>query len=399
MIDTMVKPFREDALKAFKNLGLPAHNAEEYKFTPVTRFLQKKSWKQPTIFTTKKVQEFLIPGYEAETIVMVNGKFAPELSSYSSKNIMPLANALEENKIKNFDELLTRQDPFALLNSAQWTDGIYISIESETPVLILHLSNENEVEFHTRNFIHIGEGAKGIVVEKFHFTDSVYHNAAVEIYLEKESDLEYYTLQESPDCIQVNNTAILQETKSKVTTFTFTHSGQLVRNNLEIKIDGEYCESHFNGLYLPDGNTLIDNHTVVDHRKPNSFSNEMYKGVISDNGKGIFNGKIFVRPNAQKTNAFQSNRNVILSDTGSIHTKPQLEIWADDVKCSHGCTTGRLNEEALFYLRSRGISKDKAHSLLVHAFTMEVIDRVTNNELKKYLDKTVRERLNAHLIN
>lgn len=397
MTDIMVKPFREEALKAFEKIGLPAHNAEEYKFTPITRLLQKKSWRKPTSFTPAGVNEFLIPDYEAETIVMVNGKFAPELSSYSSKNIMPLADAIEENKIKNFDELLTRQDPFALLNSAKWTDGIYISVESETPILILHLSSENEVEFHTRNFIHIAEGAKGTVIEKFNYTHSVYHNAAVEIYLERKSDLEYYTLQESPECIQVNNTVILQKERSKVTTFTLTHSGELVRNNLEIKIDGEYCESHFNGLYLVNGNTIIDNHTAVDHRKPNSFSHEMYKGVISGHGKGIFNGKIFVRPDAQKTNAFQSNRNVVLSDTGAIHAKPQLEIWADDVKCSHGCTTGRLNEEALFYLRSRGLGKDKAHSLLVHAFMMEVIDCVPHGVLKKYLNKTVSERLNTRL--
>src|SRR6218665_95537 len=395
MTDAMVKPFREDALKAFEKMGLPTPHNEEYKFTPVTRLLQKTSWKKPTSFDAAAVNEFLIPGYKAETIVMVNGKFAPELSSYSSQNIMSLADAIEENKIKNFDELLTRQDPFALLNSAQWTDGIYISVENETPILILHLSAEHETEFHTRNFIRVEEGAKGVVVEKFNYAHRVYHNAAVEIYLEKGSNLEYYTLQESPECIQVNNTVIVQEARSKANTFTLTHSGKLVRNNLEIKIDGEYCESHFNGLYLLNGNALIDNHTKVDHRKPNSFSNEMYKGVISGHGKGVFNGKILVRQDAQKTNAFQSNRNVVLSDTGAIHAKPQLEIWADDVKCSHGCTTGRLNEEALFYLCSRGIGKDKAHSLLVHAFTMEVIDCVPHDALKKYLDKTVSEQLNA----
>jgi Fe-S cluster assembly protein SufD len=191
----------------------------------------------------------------------------------------------------------------------------------------------------------------------------------------------------------VANTLIRQANSSHVNTFTLTLNGQLVRNNFGIAIDGEHCESHFHGLYLLNNTTLADNHTVVDHKKPNSFSNEIYKGVMDGNSKGIFNGKIFVRPQAQKTNAFQSNRNILLTDTATINTKPQLEIWADDVKCSHGCTSGQLDEEALFYLQSRGIPKQKAKAMLLYAFAAEVFAPIKNEVLKNYIDHLVAERL------
>lgn len=150
------------------------------------------------------------------------------------------------------------------------------------------------------------------------------------------------------------------------------------------------------GLYLLHGETIADNHTVVDHRKPNSFSNELYKGVLEGNAKGIFNGKIFVRPQAQKTNAFQSNRNILLSDKATINTKPQLEIWADDVKCSHGCTTGQLDEEALFYLRSRGIEKNTARAMMLYAFAAEVLENIPNEKLKSFIDAMIGERLHKN---
>jgi Fe-S cluster assembly protein SufD len=150
------------------------------------------------------------------------------------------------------------------------------------------------------------------------------------------------------------------------------------------------------GLYLLHGETLADNHTVVDHRKPNSFSNELYKGVLEGNSKGVFNGKIFVRPNAQKTNAFQSNRNILLSDKATVNTKPQLEIWADDVKCSHGCTTGQLDEEALFYLQSRGIDKNTARAMILYAFAAGVLDTIPNENLKQFIDGLISERLHKN---
>jgi Fe-S cluster assembly protein SufD len=242
-------------------------------------------------------------------------------------------------------------------------------------------------------------GSQLSIIEKFDSVGSnpVFHNFSEEWVVKEKSRLEYCKIQnDNGKSYQVTNTVIHQSDNSLLNTFTLTLNGQLVRNNLGIIIDGEHCESHFYGLYLVNGNTLADNHTVVDHKKPNSFSNEMYKGIMDGNSKGVFNGKIFVRPHAQKTNAFQSNRNILVSDSATINTKPQLEIWADDVKCSHGCTSGQLDDEALFYLRSRGIAAPIAKAMLLYAFAGEVLAPIQDETLKSYLDNLIAERLHKN---
>jgi Fe-S cluster assembly protein SufD len=174
-------------------------------------------------------------------------------------------------------------------------------------------------------------------------------------------------------------------------------NGGIVRNNLNVVLEAEHCEAHLYGLYFPAGQTHIDNHTVVDNVKPNCLSNELYKGILNDSSSGVFNGKIFVQPNAQKTNAYQSNKNILLSDSASVNTKPQLEIFADDVKCSHGCTVGRLNEEGLFYLRSRGINEKMAKSLLVHAFAIDILEHIKPEPIRMYVDHLISERLEFNI--
>jgi Fe-S cluster assembly protein SufD len=171
-----------------------------------------------------------------------------------------------------------------------------------------------------------------------------------------------------------------------------------VRNNLNVVLDAEHCESHLYGLYLMKGNTHVDNHTVVDNVKPHCFSNELYKGIMDDHATGVFNGKIFVEPDAQKTNAYQSNKNVLLSDSASINAKPQLEIFADDVKCSHGCTVGSLDQEAMFYLRSRGISEKTARSLMLHAFADDVLEHINLPAIRNYVDDLISERLGYEMV-
>ncbi|MEP4136102.1 MAG: SufD family Fe-S cluster assembly protein, partial [Cyclobacteriaceae bacterium] len=158
-------------------------------------------------------------------------------------------------------------------------------------------------------------------------------------------------------------------------------------------IDGENCEGHMNGLYLISGSTHVDNNTTVDHKQPNSFSNELYKGVIDEKARGVFNGKIYVRPDAQKTNAFQSNNNIIMADTATVNSKPQLEIWADDVKCSHGCTTGQLDEDAIFYLRARGISKTRAKALMLNAFAVETLEEIKQDLVKEEIENIILNKL------
>jgi Fe-S cluster assembly protein SufD len=184
-----------------------------------------------------------------------------------------------------------------------------------------------------------------------------------------------------------------QKKDSRFYTNTFSFKAALIRNNIYINVDAENCEAHMNGLYQLGGKTHVDNNTSVDHLKPNCFSNELYKGILDENSRGVFNGKIYVRPEAQKTNAFQSNNNILLSDTATVNTKPQLEIWADDVKCSHGCTTGQLDEEAIFYLRSRGINKKRAKALMLNAFANETLQEVKNDLVTAEIEDIITNKL------
>jgi len=247
-----------------------------------------------------------------------------------------------------------------------------------------------------RNLIHFGKNSDASVVEKFISIgdNTQFTNAISEVVVSENASAKYYKLQnENPTAYHVGTTQVYQERNSHFSITTVTTNGGIVRNNLNLKLDGEGIDTHMYGLYLLDGETHVDNHTAVDHAKPHSQSNELYKGVMNGKSTGVFNGKIYVRQDAQKTNAFQSNRNVLLSDDASIYTKPQLEIWADDVKCSHGATTGQIDEEALFYLQSRGISKDTAKALLMIAFASEVVQEVKIKEVKEYVEQIIHNML------
>jgi Fe-S cluster assembly protein SufD len=220
----------------------------------------------------------------------------------------------------------------------------------------------------------------------------------MEMAVEQDANVEYYKLQyENSRSNQVSTTHIRQLGKSYVHTVVISLDGGIVRNNLNIIMEAERCEAHLYGLYFLHGNTHVDNHTIVDNRKPYCFSNEFYKGIINDSATGVFNGKIYVQPDAQKINAYQSNKNILLSDTASVNTKPQLEIFADDVKCSHGCTIGQLDEEAMFYLRARGVREKTAKALLVHAFAVDVLEHIKPAAIRRFIDDIISERLDFEL--
>jgi Fe-S cluster assembly protein SufD len=214
----------------------------------------------------------------------------------------------------------------------------------------------------------------------------------MEVVVDRDARLEYYKIQRDKES-QVSTTHIRHIAKSYSNTVTISLDGGIVRNNLNIVLDAEYCESHLYGLYYQKNTSHIDNHTVVDNAKPNCFSNQLYKGILDDTATGVFNGKIFVRQDAQKTNAYQSNKNILLSDSATVNTKPQLEIFADDVKCSHGCTVGRLDEEGLFYLQSRGITEKNAKSLLLHAFASDILENIQLPQIREYVDQQISQRL------
>ncbi|HEU5145957.1 MAG TPA: Fe-S cluster assembly protein SufD [Chryseosolibacter sp.] len=405
-------PVRNKALEVFRQLGLPANKHEEYKYTPITRELQNNfSFDKPAADPLiKDVKEYLIPEMDANSIVFINGIFAPAhsniQSSASQVKIADLEEALAANDaVANMQfnqHINSKSDAMAAWNTADWTAGLFISVPDNTivakPIVIYYINDTTpgEVIATNRNLVVIGKNSEVTIVEKFNSSGAGNHftNHVNEIVVNENAKLEYYSIQnDRGNRFQYSQTEIYQKNTSRVNTYTFNLQGKLLRTNLHLIIDGEGIESHMYGLYLLKGNTLADNHTVVDHKKPNSFTNELYKGIMDENSKGVFNGKIYVRPQAQKTNAFQANRNILLSEKASVNTKPQLEIWADDVKCSHGCTTGQLDEEAMFYLRARGIDKNAARAMMLYAFAGEITDKIPDAGIRKYIDLAISERL------
>ncbi len=375
--------------------GLPTLKSEEYRFTPIVRALEN-------IFTTDVGERtesiapspfLLIPDMPCHLVVFVNGIFSPThsrmLDETASLTLTHSQNAKAD------------QDAFEFLNQAFSENVVHIhvaeKVKMEHPIAIVYYFDSPNFVFANPQWV-CSLGARSNV-SLLEYTiartpDAFFNNKQSRVEVGENADLEFAMIQNgSNEEILVSNSHIEIASSSRVTCHTFTLNGKIVRNNLSLVLNGENIDARLNGLYLASDNNLVDNHTVVDHRKPNSYSNELYKGVIDGQGKAVFNGKIFVRPDAQKTNAYQTNRNILLSDTGTIHTKPQLEIWADDVKCSHGCTTGQLDEEALFYLRSRGISKDLAKGMLLNAFAGETLSGLKNEKLCSFIHALITEVL------
>jgi Fe-S cluster assembly protein SufD len=405
-------PVRKTALEVFQQLGLPGNKHEEYKHTPIARELEKNfSFQQPAADPLlNDVREYLIPDLEANVIVFLNGIYSPVHSSVTAPasqiSIENLSEALASKNIlavEHFNQHIgQRSDAFAAWNTADWNAGVFIHVPDkavvEKPVVFLYIndSTSGEVIATNRNLIVTGKNSEVTIVEKFNSAGAANHftNLVNEIVVSDNARLEYYSIQnDRGHRYQFTQTEIYQKNSSRVNTYTFNLQGKLLRTNLHLIIDGEGIESHMYGLYLLTGDSVADNHTVVDHKRPNSLTNELYKGIMDESSRGVFNGKIFVRPQAQKTNAFQANRNILLSDKATVNTKPQLEIWADDVKCSHGCTTGQLDEEALFYLRARGIDKNAARAMMLYAFAGEITEKIPHAGIRAYVDMAISERL------
>jgi len=405
-----VRSLTEQATASFNRLGLPGNKTEEFRHTPISRTLEKNfDFSLANQSGDINPAEFLIAGVDANILVFINGVFSQKhslvISPASQITITSLAEALAANP-----ELVTahlgkyadhQTDAFAAWNAASWKDGVFIHVPDqavvEKPVLIYHVSDKTKGQVITvnRNLLIVAKGSAVTVLEKFDSkgTSNCFCNVVTECTVSDNGELNFYSIQDDT-ASHYNLKQINQQDNSRVNTFTFTLNGDLVRNNLHLTLDGEGIESHMYGLYLLKGSTIADNHTAVDHKKPNSFSNELYKGIMDESSKGVFNGKIYVRPQAQKTNAFQANKNILLTNASAVNTKPQLEIWADDVKCSHGCTTGQLDEEALFYLQSRGIQKETARAMMLYAFAAELLQNIKQPAIADYLDKLIRGRFN-----
>ncbi|MGB3852581.1 MAG: Fe-S cluster assembly protein SufD [Tunicatimonas sp.] len=405
---------RRAAMEVLERDGLPGKRDEEYKYTPITRALEKQFGEAAAEaapagnladqFAAWRVDE------QANILVFVNGQYSDELSVVVSPPeeliIKPLSEAFQQHPAlmnRYFArQTATTTDAFAALNTALVQQGSLIHVPAGQvvthPTYFYYLSDTSSAAAfsQTRNLFVLEARSQATFTEMYFHTGEhpAYHNAATELWLHERAVAYYHKVQsESPQAYHTGHTHVYQSADSLFQAVTVTLDGAIVRNNLNVTLDAEGCETHMYGLYMMRGKTHVDNHTSVDHRQPNSFSNELYKGIMDDASHGVFNGKIYVQQIAQKTNAFQSNRNILLTDNASVDTKPQLEIWADDVKCSHGATTGQMDAEQLFYLRARGLDKVQARALLLQAFAGEVVQNVKSDALRDYLRSVIDQRL------
>lgn len=415
-----IAAIRKESFGVFEKSGLPTYKTEEWKYTGVSSLFEQqyKDHHKPNAagpaVTREEMDALRMPGYhKANEIVFVNGRFDAGLSSILSPEdemtILPLKAAANGS----YKEFVARylnnssdyvKDGVHALNGAFIDEGVFIHVhkgkKAQHPVYIYHLMDgrAEDVLAQPRNLIHVEENAAVQFTETYATlgTAASFCNEVLEMVVERNAFVEYYKIQNDvAQASQVSTTHITQVGQSHVHAVTVTLSGGIVRNNLNLILDAPGNETHLYGLYLLKGETHADNHTLIDNRQPNCYSNQLYKGIADDKSTAVFNGRIMVQPIAQKTNSFQSNKNILLSDEATINTKPQLEIFADDVKCSHGCTVGQLDEEALFYLRARGIPRAQAEVLLLQAYATEILTQIKPMAVHDYVEKLIYDHLSV----
>jgi Fe-S cluster assembly protein SufD len=407
---------REQAFDWFKQKGFPTIKHEDWKYTSLVPHL-KEAFELPQAdaelssdVAAAAIKSVQIPGLDAYTVVLLNGKIVPEYSQLPADakvQVRALAESREDAVFQQHFGQYAQSETYHMvaLNTAFETDGIYIHIAKgavlDKPLNILHVFNaEKPLLVQPRHLVVAEERAEIKILEQYFVpatSATVLTNTVTEVSVARNAIVHRHVIQNTTDNARIiTHTEVAQAGESLYNDFQFSFPGaKLIRNNLNLALNAERTESHFYGLYIAGGNQLVDNHTMVDHKMPNCFSNEHYKGVMLDNATAVFNGKIFVRQDAQKTNAFQKNNNLLLSPKATINSKPQLEIFADDVKCSHGTTIGQFNKEQLFYLRSRGIGMEDAKNILVHAFAGDVSSQISIPAVKEYIDQLTEQSLDA----
>lgn len=405
-----LEQLRSEARYYLSENGLPTVKDEEYKYTAISKKISAKIKSFGSASNITTLNEDLISQHPllkegANRIVVNNGKYENGLSCFNKEEIEINSFAeLDEEKLSDLVGKIEKpqKDPFTSLNSVAFVDGIFINIPdgikiNEPVYLVNYIQPQKDSScVFPRMYVQAGKNSEATIIELTVYLDEspVFTNSVSEFNLNQNAQIKHYKIQDGTKAsIEVCNSASQVHRDATFTSVVLSLQGDMIRNNLTIDLIDSNCEGNMYGLYLVNGKTHVDNHTNVDHTKPHALSNELYKGIMNDQSKGVFNGKIFVRQDAQKTNAFQQNSNILLSEDATVHTKPQLEIWADDVKCSHGCTTGQLDEEALFYIRSRGIGKDAAKALLLYAFAGEVLNHIDDESFRNYSEKIVHERL------
>lgn len=404
---------RKAAFASLNQTGFPHAKHEEYKFTNLTKALEKNidfgANERAAHLSTEEIDSAKIEGLDAYNLVFLNGHYSAELSDEVSEDGLSIgtfqsfAKDNAEDLANQFGQLASHEDnAFIALNTAFSQNGVVINVSRgaiiSKPIALYFIgeTKEEQLFYNVRNLISVAELAQVTILEKFDTigAEKGFTNVVNEISVAASANAKYFKLEDDANhTYHISNVKVNQAKDSTFTANTIALNGAMVRNNLDIRLEAEGCEANMNGLYVLSGKTHVDNHTVVDHLMPNSNSNELYKGIMDDKTKGVFNGKIFVRQDAQKTNAFQSNKNILMTNDASVNTKPQLEIWADDVKCSHGCTTGQLDPDALFYLQARGIKKERARAILLHAFASDVIENLELEAVQDHVEKIITARL------
>lgn len=398
---------RRRAMEELEQDGFPTPRVENWRYLNLKQLLKANfplQWELPEI--GKDLPEALLFGLKnAYRIVMVNGIFHETLSLLPEDGafeLRPLAGLLKSDSHPRMTFGEYENDPFARLNTAFSLHGWEVTVGDrrvlEKPIQILHLSVPGEKGFqsHPRMIIRVGNNSEVTIFKNFHALEegSYLNNPATFLHIGENSVVDYIRLQdEDRHAFHISNTYVTQKAYSVLNAVSVDLGGQLVRHNAHLLMEQENAETNLSGFYLVGKDQQVDNHTFMDHAVPRCNSNELFKGILAENGKGVFSGTILVREDAQQTNAFQSNKNLLLSEQAEINSKPQLKIYADDVKCTHGATVGQLDEEALFYLRQRGISEEAANVMLRFAFAGEVLGHIRLEALRESIDNLVHERM------
>ena len=411
-------PTREEALHRFLSRGFPTTHEEEWRFTSVRPITEQRFTLAPAATDTAAgpTEAFTLAIAPAAQLVFINGRHAPALSRLETlprgTRVESLASALATapngkpphlTSVAPFDGR-----PFVALNTAFLEDGATIELPAGTilkqPIHLLFLStggaNGRPFMSHPRVLVVLGENSQATIVETYAGPSRApyFTNAVAEVVLGANAVLDHYKLQhEGADACHIGATHIRAERSAVYASHSLSLGGALVRNDLVAVLDGEGVECTLNGLYVADAQRLVDNHTTIDHVKPHCGSREIYKGILAERARGVFNGKIIVRPDAQKTDAKQTNRALLLSEDAQINTKPQLEIFANDVKCTHGAAVGQLDDEALFYLRSRGLGDEEARRLLIYAFAADVLNRFPLEPIRVDIESRLQRQLRQAL--
>ena len=413
-----VFPLRKAGIARFAELGFPTLQQEDWRFTnvaPIAKLPFKPVFEaSPDSLTPEAIAEFTFGSLAATRLVFVNGHHVPELSSVPGLQppgviVGSLAAALAGDSGLIKENLARYQqgedNPFVALNAAFFQDGglVYVpagkSLDAPVHLLFISTGNEAGATSHPRNLIIAEKGSQATVLESYVSTveGSYFTNAVTELILGDGAALEHVKFQD--ESRSAYHMAAIHAHLGRASNFV-AHSiatgARLSRNSIRTALAGEGVECVLNGLYLTRGEQLVDHHMVVEHAQPHCNSHEYYNGILDGHSKGVFHGRILVQRAAQKTDAKQTNKNLLLSDDATVDTKPQLEIYADDVKCTHGATIGQLNEESIFYLRARGIGAETARRMLIHAFAGEIIERIRHAAARDELDKLVWERLEQH---